>query len=258
MIDIHSHILPGIDDGSKDIEMTIEMLKIAEKSGTKEIIATPHYLLEYGEAKINEVKEYVENLNLLLSEKGIDIKVYSGQEVYFTENIVNDYENRNIGTLNDSRYMLIEFDMRNYETSIFDYLYELQIKGIVPIIAHPERYRWFIKKPEIINRFISEGYLFQLNAGSIEGKFGNEVKKTAQIFLKNDIYDFVGSDAHNTNSTRSTNISEAIKLMGKENMNKFNVNSKKLINNAEIEFTGKIIEKKSISWNIFNFRKSRR
>ena len=114
MIDIHSHILPGIDDGSKNMEMTIEMLKTAEKCGTQEIIATPHYLLEYGEARIDEVKEYVKELNLVLIEKGINIKVYSGQEVYFTENIVNDYENGNIGTLNDSRYMLIEFDMINY------------------------------------------------------------------------------------------------------------------------------------------------
>ena len=252
MIDIHSHILPGIDDGSKNMEMTIEMLKTAEKCGTQEIIATPHYLLEYGEARIDEVKGYVKELNLLLTEKEINIKVYSGQEVYFTENIVNDYENGNIGTLNDSRYMLIEFDMRNYESSIFDYLYELQIKGIVPIIAHPERYRWLIKNPELINKFIGEGYLFQLNTGSIEGKFGNEVKKTAQIFLKNNIYDFVGSDAHNTNSTRNTDISEAIKLIDEKNMNKFNVNSKKLIDNYEIKFTGKTIKKKKVFfWNIF-------
>lgn len=243
MIDTHSHILPGIDDGSKDMEMTIEMLKIAEKCGTQEIIATPHYLLEYGEARIDEVKEFVKNLNLLLTKRGIKVKVYSGQEVYFTENIVNDYENKNIGTLNDSRYMLIEFDMRNYESSIFDYLYELQIKGIVPIIAHPERYRWIIKSPELINKFIGEGYLFQLNAGSIEGKFGNEVKNTAQVFLKNDIYDFIGSDAHNI-SSRSTDISGAIMLLDNKTIDKFKINSGKLINNNKIEFSGNMIRKR--------------
>lgn len=251
MIDIHSHIIPGIDDGSKDMDMTIEMIKTAQSSGTTEIIATPHYLLEYGEAKIDEVKGYVKNINRILSEKNINVKIYSGQEVYFTENIVNDYECKNIGTLNDSRYMLIEFDMRNYETHIFDYLYELQIKGIVPIIAHSERYRWLIKEPELINKFIGEGYLFQLNAGSIEGKFGSEVKKTAELFLKNGIYSFIGSDAHNLSSSRGMDMSEAKRIIGNEYVEKFISNSKKILNNTEIEFEGQMVKKKKSFFSIF-------
>ncbi len=179
MIDIHSHIIPGIDDGSRSMEMTIEMLKTAEQSGIKQVFATPHYLLEYGEAKIDEVKGHVAEINKILQEENIDIRVYSGQEVYFTENIVTDYIDGNIGTLNDSRYMLIEFDMRKFESSIFDHLYELQVKGITPIIAHVERYKYIMQTPELINRFIGEGYLFQLNSGSIEGKFGVEVQKNS-------------------------------------------------------------------------------
>lgn len=89
MIDIHSHIIPGIDDGSKNMEMTLEMLKNAERDGTKEIVATPHYLLEYGESTIEEVEVFVKELNSIITNEGIDITVYSGQEVYFTENILN-------------------------------------------------------------------------------------------------------------------------------------------------------------------------
>ena len=119
MIDIHSHIIPGIDDGSKNMEMTLEMLRNAEKEGTKEIVATPHYMMEYGEATIEEVKNHVKTINKILEDVKIDIKIYSGQEVYFTEKIIEDYMQRNIGTINDSRYMLIEFPMHKFDENIF-------------------------------------------------------------------------------------------------------------------------------------------
>ncbi|AGX45200.1 tyrosine-protein phosphatase [Clostridium saccharobutylicum] len=249
MIDIHSHIIPGIDDGSKNMEMTLEMLIAAEKSGTKKIVATPHYLMEYGEAKINEVKDHVEKINSIVNDEGINIEVYAGQEVYFTHNIINDYLEGNIGTINDSRYMLIEFSMRNQEQNLFDTLYELQVRNIVPIIAHPERYKYIINKPSIINDFINEGYLFQMNAGSLEGVFGDSVRKTAEILITNGIYNFIGSDAHNT-TTRSVGISEGVDLANAKN--KINgeligESSRRLILNEDIEFCGqKIKEKKSI------------
>lgn len=244
MIDIHSHVIPGIDDGSKDIDMTIEMLKCAGKNGTDKIIATPHYALGYGEATIDEVKKYVEDINEILLKQDIDIKVYAGQEVYFSENIVNDYIENKIGTLNDSRYMLIEFDMINFEKNMFDMLYELQLRDIVPIIAHPERYRYFINEPTKVNKLIDEGYLFQLNAGSIYGKFGSKVKKTAEIFSKNKIYSFIGSDAHNITS-RTTDMTKALEIIEKNYISEINHNSEKIISNEEIVFRGRKITKKS-------------
>ena len=249
MIDIHSHIIPGIDDGSKNMEMTLEMLKNAEREGTKEIVATPHYLLEYGESKIEEVKVLVKELNSIITKEGINIKVYSGQEVYFTENILKDYLDGNIGTLNDSRYMLIEFNMNRFEENIFDIIYELQVRGITPIIAHPERYRSIIKNPVEINRFIDEGYLFQLDSGSLTGVFGKEVKKTAEVLLANGIYNFIGSDAHNIKN-RNTGISEAIGLANdkKNGIEKvFEESSRKMLNNEKVDFLGQRIKvKKSI------------
>lgn len=249
MIDIHSHIIPGIDDGSKNMEMTLEMLRNADKDGTKEIVATPHYLLEYGEAKIEEVKIFVKEINSIITKEGMNIKVYSGQEVYFTENILQDYLDGNIGTLNDSRYMLIEFHMNRFEENIFDIIYELQVRGITPIIAHPERYRSIIKNPLDINNFIDEGYLFQLDSGSLTGAFGKEVKKTAEVLVSNGIYNFIGSDAHNIKS-RNTGISEAISLADnkKNGIGKvFIEDSRKMLNNEKVDFLGeRINEKKSI------------
>ena len=247
MVDIHSHIIPGIDDGSKNMEMTLEMIRNSEKEGTTEIVATPHYLLEYGEATIIDVKKYVKEINDILEKEKINVKIYSGQEVYFTEKIIEDYMDGNIGTINDSRYMLIEFPMDKFDEKIFDILYELQVRDIVPIIAHPERYKFFIEKPARINEFINQGYLFQVNAGSIVGKFGQNVKKTAYLFLTNNIYNFIGSDAHNIKS-RNTGLKDALDLISKDvNIDIFEYSSKKVLKDEKIEFLGeKIKEKKSI------------
>ena len=248
MIDIHSHIIPKIDDGSKSMEMTLQMLKNAKNRGTSEIVATPHYLLEYGEATIEEVRKYVQDINELIKNENMDMKVYHGQEVYFSERIIDDYLNNNIGTINDSRYMLIEFNMRKFEDNIFDVLYELQVRDIIPIIAHPERYRDFIQKPSRINDFIKEGYLFQLNSGSIEGKLGEDTRKTAEIFLANNIYNFIGSDAHNVTS-RTTGIDNALNLICKKNKfseEVFNESSKRLIRNDNVEFSGEYIKERNL------------
>jgi protein-tyrosine phosphatase len=252
IVDIHSHIIPGIDDGSKSMEMTLEMLKNAEEEGTTEIIATPHYLLEYGEATIIDVKNHVKKINDILEHEKINVKIYSGQEVYFTEKIIDDYMEGNIGSLNDSRYMLIEFPMDKFDNNIFDILYELQVRDVVPIIAHPERYKPFKEKPSLINDFINEGYLFQVNAGSIEGKFGESVRKTADLFLKNHIYNFIGSDAHNIKN-RNTGIKNAIDLLDDDiNRGIFKDSSKKVLKNEKIEFVGEKIKGKK---SIFSFLK---
>lgn len=258
IVDIHSHILPGIDDGAENMEITLEMLKNAERNGTKEIVATPHYLLEYGDATISEVKALTMEVNCAANKEGIDIKIYSGQEVYCNESIIENYLNGHIGTINDSRYMLIEFPMHGFESNIVDIIYELQVRNIVPIIAHPERYKPFREEPALINKFIDAGYLFQVNSGSIEGKFGESVKRTANLFLENNIYNFIGSDAHNMEN-RNSGIQKAMEILIKESnydnvMNKqiFEESSEKLLNDYEVEFIGKRIKAKK---SIFSFLK---
>ena len=249
MIDIHSHILPGIDDGSKDIDMTIEMLKMAKNTGTNHIVATPHFCRGYGELSYSEVKKMAEELEKLLKDEGINLKIHYGQEVYYSDQIIKDYANGIIGTINSSKYMLIELPMKSFYSDTLEILYELKVKGIVPILAHPERYRPIIDKPSTINKFIDEGFLFQMNSGSIEGQFGNSVKKTAEILLKNNIYNFIGSDAHN-NTTRVPGISKGIELaknISDISEELFLESGRKLLINQDVEFIGeKIKEKKGL------------
>lgn len=255
MVDLHSHLIWGIDDGSKSKEMTINMLRQAEEGGTTKLVLTPHYLQGHYETSINEVKEKTKEIRNLAKELNLDLNIYCGQEVYYSEKIIDDFLNEKIGSINDSRYMLIEFNMKNFSVKeVTEVLYELQLKGIVPIIAHPERYHIFINKPFLINEFIKEGFLFQLNTGSITGDFGREVKKTAEVFLKNKIYSFIGSDAHR-DENRNPNMEEAanaLKVMDKRYFNYLKESGKMVLLNEEVSFIGSSLKEKR---GLFSFLK---
>ena len=244
MIDIHSHIINEIDDGSKNIEMTINMLKKAEQSGTTDIIATPHFMRGRFEVEYNEVVKKVEGLREIAKENNININIYAGQEVYYSKNILEYYNDKIIGTINNTKYMLIELPMLEFNIDeVINIIYELQIRGITPIIAHPERYKLFIKKPSMINSLIKEGMLFQLNAGSITGNFGKDVKKTATKYLENNIYSFIGSDAHR-DIGRDTDIKEALGILEINQRRSFINNGKLILKNEDVIFNGSLVKEK--------------
>ncbi|WP_300902917.1 tyrosine-protein phosphatase [uncultured Clostridium sp.] len=251
MIDVHSHIINEIDDGSKSIEMTISMLKKAEQSGTTDIIATPHFMRGRFEVEYRDVVKRVEELKDIAKENNININIYAGQEVYFSKNILNYYNDKMIGTINNTKYMLIEFPMLEFNIDeAINTIYELQIRGITPIIAHPERYRQFIKDPSLINSLIKEGMLFQLNAGSIAGGFGKDVKKTATKYLEDNIYSFIGSDAHR-DIGRDTNMKDALEILGENKVNEFINNGRLMLENKDVHFKGGLVKEKKKFLGIF-------
>ena len=248
MVDIHCHILNGVDDGAKDDDMSIEMLRKAKEAGINQIVLTPHYYRGRYDVEFEEVREEFVKLKMLAKVKRIDIEMYLGQEVYYTDKIVQYYEEGIISTINETRYMLIEFSMVEFDIDeIVDQLYELRVRGIVPVIAHPERYRPFMKKPHLINKLIDEGCLFQLNARAITGGFDKDVKKLANTYLKNNIYSFIGSDAHRDKGSRSTEIKDVFQEIDAKTKRAFRRNGQALLENEEIEFEGtKIKEKKGL------------
>lgn len=244
MIDIHSHILNEIDDGSKSLDMSINMLKKSEEVGVQAIVATPHFMRGRFEVSYDEVIKAVEEMRNTAKDNGIEIEIYAGQEVYYSRNMLEYYNDKLIGTINNSRYMLIELPMLEFNLDeVINTIYELQIRGIVPIIAHPERYKPFIKKPSLINALIKEGMLFQMNAASIVGDFGKDVKKTSKIFLENNIYSFMGSDAHRDRG-RDTDISEALKILEESQKQAFISNATSIIKNEEVNFRGNTVKEK--------------
>lgn len=252
--DFHSHIIPGVDDGSKTIEESMEMLNISVNSGIKRIVATPHFHVRRGyTVDTGALKEKVEELRKRVADQKIDIEIILGQEVGYNEELLEHFEAGKLLNLGQSKYMLIEFPLRDFSTKkALDVIYELQVRGVKPIIAHPERYPRFIREPEVINRFIEEGFLFQLNGGSIIGEFGKESMKLSQIYLKNNIYSFIGSDGHNSKN-RTTNMVDSRNEILKKNSElllHMDENADRLFYDEVIMFSGELIKK---SKGIFSF-----
>lgn len=168
MIDIHCHILNEIDDGARDLETAIRMCRMAEMNGIKHIVATPHTNTVDNINRFIEVRDdRLENLRKHIAQRGIDVKLYPGAEVFVDDDIffANDLKRL---TINSSRYILIEFNFRNLKIrKIYDYLNEIIDAGLVPIIAHPERYEFFQFDYDAVNSLAKNGVIFQINASSL-------------------------------------------------------------------------------------------
>lgn len=210
MIDIHSHILPGIDDGSKDMEMSIKMLRLAEEKGTKIMVATPHYIRGVYENHYEEIFPLYEQLKLASVAAGINVEILLGQEVMLDKYSLKLCKEKKLRGINGTGYMLIEFPMDRLPKDALDLIYELRLLDIKPIIAHPERYQYIYEAPTTINDFIEEECLFQINTGSLQGLFGKKVENCAKLLVQQGLTNFIASDAHSTNR-RCPGIMEGIR-----------------------------------------------
>lgn len=238
-IDIHSHILYGIDDGSKSISESIQILKQQRELGFTDIILTPHYIenSKYC-ANNNEKAKLLKVLREELQKQNIDVNLYLGNEVYINNNMVELLNTNEIKTLNDSNYILIELPLCTTYKNALDIIYELKINGITPIIAHPERYEFVQKDITKIEEFIEEGALLQANYGSILGIYGNGSKKTIKKLLKKDLITFLGTDIHYQSSKIYNEMDKIMKkitkIIGKDKLEELiSINPKKIIRNEE-------------------------
>lgn len=256
MIDIHCHILPNIDDGAKDMEEAVEMARIAYKEGITKIVATPHYI-EDGEFISKGLDDKVEKLNNILKEKEIDLEVLTGNEVYITPNMVSLVENRYINTINNNKYLLIELPFLDIPNYTEDIIFKLNLIGITPIIAHPERNKIVSENLNILVKYIDMGALCQINSGSIIGKFGKETMKTALNLIKYNMAHVVASDGHSMRG-RKPSLREAyekvMSLYGNEKAKEFfYINTQKIVEGKEINITlPKIIVKKKAIKKVLN------
>jgi protein-tyrosine phosphatase len=208
MIDLHSHILFEADDGAASLEVSLEMCRIACADGIKKMVATPHYIV--GERNEEHILSKVNRLNGLLKDEGIDLEILPGNEIFIDHQTEKDVALGKCLSLNASKYLLIELPMRDVPKYTYDVFYALQLKGYVPILAHPERNYRIMENPEIIYELVTNGCLMQVNAMSLTGLFGKEPKRTAELLLKHRQVHFVATDAH-TASKRRPVLSEAMK-----------------------------------------------
>ncbi|WHH57521.1 CpsB/CapC family capsule biosynthesis tyrosine phosphatase [Petroclostridium sp. X23] len=236
-VDIHCHILPGIDDGAKDMDHAVEMCRIAEEEGIKEIIATPHFI--EGDLHNDKVvvQEKVKELMGVLEELHINVGIHPGNEVFITPNLVQLVKDGHVSSLNHTKYILVEFPMMSIPDYAQDIFYDLQIEGYTPIIAHPERNMIVAEKPDKLFEFISRGALAQVNSTSISGIFGKKVKETALFLLKHNMVHFMATDAH-TARGRSPKMNRALNViqtqLGAKTADMLMYNNRSLLNGEDI------------------------
>lgn len=198
MIDIHAHILPGIDDGAEDIYDTLEMAAIAADCGVEAMIATPHcnipgvYKNYYGE----EYRETFLEARRAIEEERIPLTLYPGMEVFGTYDLPKLICDGKVMPLNEGHYMLIEFDFEEDPFFADRLLQKVAETGVKPVIAHVERYEFVQEEPQWIYQWCQKGYGIQVNKGSFLGRFGRKAWETAYTLLEHNLISAAASDAH--------------------------------------------------------------
>lgn len=215
--DIHSHILFGIDDGASNIEESLKILQSAYKEGVIDIILTPHYMPNTKYVVDNKTKlDLMNKLKLKLREEDININLYLGNEILINENIVEDLKNNKCMSLNNTKYVLVEMPIGNYMNSSLNIFFELIRNGYVPILAHPERYIYFQKDYDLIDKYLELGVLLQGNYKSLFGKYGKYAKKLLTKLLKDGKISFLASDIHHVEDYELKKMHKKLKKIVKD------------------------------------------
>ena len=250
MIDFHTHILPNVDDGSKSIDETFELLNEAKKAGFDTIISTSHYIEDYYNVNVSEREVWINAISEILKKENKNLKLYLGNEVYLAENIIELLETGKATTINKSRYILFEFPMNTKPMNMYDIIYDMMQNKLIPILAHPERYSFVQKEPEIIYDLIQKGVLMQANYGSIIGRYGEKAQLMVRKFFENNMIHFLGSDVHKKNTIypRITQALNEIKdIIGKEKLNELTtINPNMVLEDRKIDIDEPIEFKMSL------------
>ncbi|MDZ7319751.1 MAG: hypothetical protein ONB11_11380 [candidate division KSB1 bacterium] len=210
LIDIHSHILPYIDDGADDWDDALTMLTRAEQEGIVAIVATPHILSENSFKTEDQIIETHNELCRRAKQAGLKIKIYLGCEIYAQADTSIAHR---IATLNSNgMYFLIEFPLNSIPRFVPDKFFQLIVNDQIPIVAHPERNLGFQNRPYLVYEYVQRGALMQINEGSLRGRYGEMAKLLAFKMIEHNLAHFVASDGHKPNS-RTVTLAESYEII---------------------------------------------
>jgi tyrosine-protein phosphatase YwqE len=196
--DMHSHILPGIDDGAGDMETSLELISGLKDLGYQKLIATPHIMWDMYRNTPDIIHRKLDEVRNAVKQAGIDIQIEAAAEYFLDEHCEQLLKNKEpLLTMSDKK-VLVEFSMAFPPMNIKEVLFELQMQGYQPIIAHPERYTYLSRNKEFYDELKDVGCLFQLNILSLGGGYGKSVLELAQYLLKNNFYTILGTDLHHS------------------------------------------------------------
>lgn len=216
MIDIHSHILPCLDDGAGSMEQSLAMCRIAAEEGIDSVVATPHCYVHHKSASPEKIQECIFAMQKKLNQEGIGITLYAGNEIYYRQDVEEELEQGRVCTLAGSKYVLVEFHPGEEYLYIIRGLNSLSRYGYYPILAHTERYENLFTQKDRLEELKNRGVQIQINASSIAAKgWSNQYRKRALRMIKEEMADFVATDAH-SDVHRAPRIRECISILQKK------------------------------------------
>ena len=214
MIDLHNHLLPGIDDGAKKVEETLEFLRIARRDGVATVVATPH--MKPG-VYDNERKTVLERVAMVKEVRRGDeaegVELLPGAEVYYTADLLERARAGRLMTLGDrGRYLLLELPYQQIPLGVEETIFQLRLLGITPLMAHPERVAYYLEDMEKVAASVRLGALMQVTGASITGRFGNKARSFAHEMLSRNLVHVIASDSHDV-KFRPPTLSSAVKTV---------------------------------------------
>ncbi len=220
--DMHSHLLPGIDDGSPDMETSLHLIRGLKELGFKKLITTPHVMQDMYPNTREEILRSFESLKKNILAAGIQIELGVAAEYFLDDNLKQLLANKEQLLSFGDGLVLVEFSMASEPIDFKELLFEMQMQGYQPVIAHPERYVYHERNKEFFEQLKIAGYLFQLNIMSLAGAYGRSVNELAKYFIKKQYYDLAGTDLHNAHHLEylhNSSITHGLKeLMGSGNL----------------------------------------
>jgi protein-tyrosine phosphatase len=200
MIDLHSHILPGIDDGAPNLETALAMAQMAVDDGIRVMAATPHIMPGLYDNDAQDIRSRVAAFNINLEEAGIDLHVVVGCDAHIRPDFLNCVRDGTLLRINDSRYILFEPPHTTLPQRLEDLLFNVMMAGYVPVLTHPERLKWIEQHYSVFQSLVQAGVWMQITCGSLTGRFGSRPKYWAERMLAEGMVHILASDAHNLTS----------------------------------------------------------
>ena len=194
--DMHAHLLPEIDDGAESLEDSLNLIKGLQDLGYSQVLATPHVMYDFYKNHSDTILSKLDDVREVLSKNNISINIEASAEYYFDEELQARLKKKDILSFGSENYLLFEFSYFNEHNGVHEVLSNMFEKGYTPVLAHPERYHYFVEAPEKYNKLKEMGVKFQLNLLSLVGHYGDSAVRGSNYLIDNNFIDFIGSDLH--------------------------------------------------------------
>ncbi len=223
LVDIHSHLLPGLDDGVKSEDESLYILRSLEKIGYKKVITTPHVMNEYYPNNPSKIHARLEEIRNLIRKNNLDITLEAAAEYYLDETLMAKLSDQETLLTFGNNYLLFETSFLNKPAFLEDAIFNMHTNGYQPVLAHPERYGYLHGDESLVEQLKGMNVLFQMNVLSLTGYYSSEIKRMARYLLKENTIDLIGTDCHNAHQVevivKSLNTKNLKCLEGKSFLN---------------------------------------